>query len=73
VQNYLTIGFNTKKRASFFIENIEFQGTEKKKGDECQNNVMLVCCGGIYFRIGGWFWKKKAPLRTNERDSKTTE
>jgi len=23
---------------------------------------MLVCCGGIYFDLGGQFWKKKAPL-----------
>ena len=40
--------------------------------DECHKNVMLVCCGGIYLRFGGWNWKKKAPLRAHESNTKIT-
>jgi hypothetical protein len=56
----------------FFVEFIEFQGTELRNNDECHKIVMLVCCGGIYLEMGGWLLKKKAPLRPNERDKSTT-
>ena len=50
------------------MENIEFQGTEFKKTDECHKIVSIDGVGGIYFEFEWMFLEKKAPLRANERN-----
>ena len=41
------------------MENIEFQGTEFKKTDECHKIVSIVAVGGIYFEFEPMFLEKK--------------
>jgi len=41
------------------MENIEFQGTEFKKTDECHKIVSIVGVGGIYFEFEPMFLEKK--------------
>jgi len=43
----------------FFVEFIEFQGTEFKNTDECHNIVMLVGVRGIYFDFEWMFLEKR--------------